>query len=862
MLSKRIRPDAFNFEVPVAKLMEVHSKGVDKGWLMKRAAMFDDIKDDIKPEKGHTLIHVITTGAMETYGANSNCDGFNRHSRSYTLPMPKRGSEATITLDGGLDKYHKTYMDKGYVYKNHKDNKNPDNASGTIIKEAMNDDLNRGELIISVDNDKWHDEIEKLANDEPVYLSQGCFIAGTLVSTLNGSRIPVEDVQAGDVVVNRKGKCVRVESTRVIKIKDGLFNRIHPAGGFTLTGTDYHPYSILREKDVINPSTKRYHKEVDVESKAVWVEAADVKPDDYLMTPIPSETHTPSYVNDEFARLCGYYLAEGYVTLSKNKEPDGICMTCNKKDTLYKDAENIGTALGYKVNIIPRRDCKEAADITIYDHKLAALFKELFGSGAKDKYIGSSVMAWDVSYQKIFMGAYHEGDGYFETGANKGRGRYNASFFTASRQLAMDSQLILARMGEPATLAIETNNYSAISKKTQLGYTLGYKVRCSKNFTAMFYPYSTKISEPPASFSTRGSKGHRKIYGNYLLSRVKENTQFIDTACVYNLHVADEDHSYLANDMAVHNCGVKYDICSICGHKRKSFKDSCDHIKMHKLAILDDGHQVFVINDAPHFHDISGVIKPADKIAFALRKVASGEVVTSVELAELEGYVAPSSLADSLYGKVFDKYSKLVKLAELEKEIIATGDDVAKGAFCDKSGFKDIDENTGDVINRDTDRSLGLMHGSKVVLPLELFMELMLKNSPDKDSSDELMPAVKDRMPTLFSDMLGSDDMDDILKDGTYDGMPGEHRHIKPLLDKMIGSHSMEFGPVKKRITITILNNGSDDVDKKLNLHKKSSEENSAADFVAKEYGKYLLSFNRVCDDEFAEKMSVLQKFV
>ena len=479
MLSKIIRPDSFGFDVPVAKLVEAHSKGIDKGWLRKRAAMFDDELTSIKPDKNHTLIHVITTGAMETYGANSNCDGFNRKKRDYTFPMPKKGSEATITLDGGLDKYHKTYTDKGYVYKNHKDNKNPDNASGYIIKEAMNDDLNRGELIISVDNDKWHDEIEKLANDQSVFLSQGC--------------------------------------------------------------------------------------------------------------------------------------------------------------------------------------------------------------------------------------------------------------------------------------------------------------------------------------------------------------------------------------------GVKYDICSLCGHKRKNFNDSCDHIKMHKLAITDEGYQSFVINDAPHFHDISGVIKPADKIAFALRKVASGEIITSVELAELEGYTAPTSLADNLYGKIYDKYSKLVKLAELEKEIIATGHDVASDAFCEGSGFKEVDENTGDAISKDTDSSLALMHGNKVVLPVELFLKLLMKNSPEEDSVEDIMPDVKDRMPSLFSDMLESDDMDDMLRDGTYDGCPGAHKHIKPLLDKMLGSHSTEFGPVRKRITITVIGGGGDR--KKLKMHKKAAE-NKAANYVAKEYGKYLLSFNRLCDDEFAEKMSVLQKFV
>ena len=477
MLSKIIRPDSFNFDAPVAKLVEAHSKGIDKGWLNKRAAMFDDVICNLKPEKGKTLIHVITTGAMETYGPNSNTDAFNRCAREYILPMPKKGVPEVIQLAGGLDEHHKTYMDKGYVYKNHKNNKDPKHASGRIIHECINDDMNRGELIISVDNDKWHDEIEGLSNGKQIYLSQGS--------------------------------------------------------------------------------------------------------------------------------------------------------------------------------------------------------------------------------------------------------------------------------------------------------------------------------------------------------------------------------------------GVPYDICSICGHRRKRFPDACEHVKNNKLAITPEGYQVFVINDKPHFHDISGVVKPADKIAFALRKVASGEVISGAELAEMEGYTAPSMLADSLYGKVYDKYSKLVKLAELEKEILAVGDSCSADAFGKDSGFKDMDGSVCDCIKNDTDRSLGLLHGNKIVLPVELFIKLL----GGEQGSEDLIPAVKERMPSLFSDMLESDDLDEILRDGTYDGLPGRHSHISPLFDKLIGDHSVEFGPVKKRITIVTIAGGGGP-GKKIMIKKQASDKNEAADFVAKEYGKYLLSFNRSCKDDFAERMSVLQKIV
>ena len=154
------------------------------------------------------------------------------------------------------------------------------------------------------------------------------------------------------------------------------------------------------------------------------------------------------------------------------------------------------------------------------------------------------------------------------------------------------------------------------------------------------------------------------------------------------------------------------------------------------------------------------------------------------------------------------------------------------------------------------------MHGAKVVLPLELFVKLLLKNKPELSSAEDVMPAVRDRMPTLFQDMLGCDDVTDMLGDGTYDGAPGLHRHIRPIIDKMMSGQSLSRGPVGKRITITILNKGPREIPGGFTIAKRGSEENTAADFIAREYGKYLISFNRVCDDDFVSRMSVVQKFV
>lgn len=69
---------------------------------------------------------------------------------------------------------------------------------------------------------------------------------------------------------------------------------------------------------------------------------------------------------------------------------------------------------------------------------------------------------------------------------------------------------------------------------------------------------------------------------------------------------------------------VSRDICSVCGNHAKNTKQYCNHVKQARLQVDDKGNQVYMLNDDPKFYDISGVDVPADKMAFVLRKVASG----------------------------------------------------------------------------------------------------------------------------------------------------------------------------------------------------------------------------------------------
>lgn len=96
----------------------------------------------------------------------------------------------------------------------------------------------------------------------------------------------------------------------------------------------------------------------------------------------------------------------------------------------------------------------------------------------------------------------------------------------------------------------------------------------------------------------------------------------VENLTVYNLSVHG-DESYVVENIAVHNCKVAFDVCSICGNKAKRRDEYCAHIRHDKKKIYPDGKQPYMINYNPTFFDISIVKRRADRIAYVLDKVAS-----------------------------------------------------------------------------------------------------------------------------------------------------------------------------------------------------------------------------------------------
>jgi hypothetical protein len=113
-------------------------------------------------------------------------------------------------------------------------------------------------------------------------------------------------------------------------------------------------------------------------------------------------------------------------------------------------------------------------------------------------------------------------------------------------------------------------------------------------------------------------------------------------------------------------CKVKYDVCSICGHKSKTRADYCVHAKTMMGKVFPDGRKVFVYNPRPRFFDLSFVVIGADRTSYAMAKVASAYGMSSALLAESEGIRDGDTIS-----RLKEKLAKKQKVSKILKRVPA-----------------------------------------------------------------------------------------------------------------------------------------------------------------------------------------------
>lgn len=295
-------------------------------------------------------------------------------------------------------------------------------------------------------------------------------------------------------------------------------------------------------------------------------------------------------------------------------------------------------------------------------------------------------------------------------------------------------------------------------------------------------------------------------------------------------------------------CSIEADCCSMCGHRSRTRDEYCEHLKRSPLALSKEGHQVFAINDTPIFHDISEVFRPADKISFTLRKVASEtDVVLGADLADVDGW-----------GQIVNPFAKtaaearldmLKKLAAMEKKIMMSpaegGHKAMILSFHPSSGFGAVDERSEKELSRaEPEDAISATAARKEMLTPDMFSKIMLKDKAGEVPTD----LMKEFLPGIFQKLLGQSDEDlfPILSDDAYDKCvcsKCRDRGAEAAADRLRPSLSLDHEPVRMRVMrITIMAPGKR-IEKKAAERVATPSELRAASYLAAEYVKYQLAF-------------------
>ena len=864
MMKKSFLPESFNFDVPPVEIIGAGSKGLDKTAMVKRASAFDDVIEKLEKKANRTYLHVITTGAYEAYNSNLNSDAFNGSSYTLEVPYPEDMNKKAFVLDGGLEKYHDaTYMKDGAVYQEHQTKSAGVDPSGEIIAARYNKMMKRGELLIAVDTEKWAPRLQKKAKGENIYLSMGCsvpydrcFPKGTLVLTEYGYRA-IERLGVGDIVATNSGTWQPVTAT-MVRYTNNL-TRIHTMGfPIEIECTPNHPFNVVRaikwlscQGTTIKGRKRRHTTNGNrvcnvcgklVDTTAEWISAGDIQVDDYIKIKVDTNADYDT-VGESFAYLCGMYIGDGSFTKSitgrhYNKE-DG----CEYREAVSisasgdpKDADIIANicrcykaVTGKTAVVRDESRGKNAKTVLLSDRLLTARIFDLCGIGSKTKYISADILGWSSREKAAFLAGYLDSDGCVTPSSRMMR------IVSINRGLALATQRLFWSIGVPATTYIGSSEEN-VRKNSNFGsYSCAYAVSSRKLNNTDLVRMSAKLSRIGCLNELHNGGNTVILDSGYAYVRVNGVRSFeCDPVAVYNLEVAD-DHTYNAEGADVHNC-------VLCGHIAKVASEHCDHFKHHRNEIYDCGIRSCVMNDAPNFYDISGVNTPADKIAFVLQKVASGD---QVKEASFESRFTIATRPPM----VLNKAAQLLhKLSRMEKQIegIIEGDKKP-----DTDAFKDSDEAKKDFLlgveNFPADEIIDSSSRKGILLTPEMLFKILGKESEDEDS---VLKSCDDEccgdMSCMMRELEDDEDANEELLDGSFDGHPPVDLNLDAILDKFVPEFGMTDPALGgKTIRITIIGVAP----KKSTVEKKASFNKMAQEALRRTYARYLISFAAQNDD-------------
>lgn len=428
-------------------------------------------------------------------------------------------------------------------------------------------------------------DIIKLCGGVPdvIWASPDCFTAGTLVWTSKGYK-DIKDVECGDLVLTHLGNYKKVY--RTIKKNTYKFCNIKIAGCEEFLVTPNHPFYVRKKKrinthrngksivytELLQPEwvnaenlTNEYRVGIPINNNSIipnWEGVVKYRYNLYGKTSSWIENNLSKYLDKEdFWWLIGRYIGDGSVSSDK-----GIVEICCAKEECNEILSHLlSLGIDYKYRE------KKTASAYYFCSKEWCEFVLQFGCGSLNKAITPEILDLPMHLLRSFLEGYISADGYWDN-------RYKnpcCKITTVSKKLAYGLQMCLLKVyGVYASLVVNDNPNNVIE---------GRKVNAHKSYNLGFYKeYNSKRS-------------HYVIENGMAWVNIKNN-QLVNTEqkSIYTLSVED-DESYTANNVSVHNC-TTYSVAAISRHRKKDasgnlepiseYAKFCDKVNKHFIEVI------------------------------------------------------------------------------------------------------------------------------------------------------------------------------------------------------------------------------------------------------------------------------------
>jgi len=361
-----------------------------------------------------------------------------------------------------------------------------------------------------------------------------CVLANTLITTQRG-HIEIKDIKVGDMVLTHKNRFKKVVKT--MNRKSDHFYNLKVQGSPLLQITQEHPLyckKMIRVFDAKDRVNKRTF------SKSEWIMVNELREDDFIGFGTWSDKYSSNKkeLTIEECWLIGRYIADGFINNGKRKNRINsynhkviFCIGKHKLKEFLQVAEKSKYSIG-------KTEERTVYKCRIIDERFMNLCLEC-GKGAANKVIPFWLMNLPKNKLQYFIDGYISGDGCYSNGV------YRATSV---------SKILIYQLGQIIHRLYKTPYCITYCKRPKTTIIEGRIVNQKDTWTIGFDKVKHK--------QDNSLWIDRNLYGRFVSKeRINKSTK------VYNIEV-EEDNSYVANNLVLHNCQA----FSIAG-KRKGFND-------------------------------------------------------------------------------------------------------------------------------------------------------------------------------------------------------------------------------------------------------------------------------------------------